>query len=1443
MARVFLSHSRNNNREAVALKVWLSEQRPELADEIYLDIDPNTGMELGERWKGQLFRNNSRCETVICLLSSDWEASVECKTEYRTAEGFGKRILVARLEDLSDTDITSEWQRCDLFAEGEQVEIDVPGGPAVRFNAAAMRQLDKAIDGSGIGPEIFRWPPERDPDRAPYRGWVPFEDVDAGVFFGRDAAIYKGLDELQKMQFRLLAAMSGLKSLFVVLGPSGSGKSSFLRAGLIPRLQRDDRRYVVLGIMRPERNALTGDQGFAAAVDSAYRALGLSGPPLGEVKKACLGGDSDRVSQLLTQLRDAAADRLNAIPGGKSVEPQSDAGQEATVPTLVLPLDQAEELFSADAGAQAEQFLTLLSEVISRINAAEVGFIVAATIRTDRYEVMQNHPALNGIGTVLFDELKRMPPTQFTEVITGPAERASESGKRLTIDADLVQRLIDDASEGADTLPLLALTLARLYTDYSGSGRLTLANYESTGGMRDVVNNEIEQVLPSGAAERENALLLLRSAFIPWLATINPDSDQPMRRVARYTDLPADSRGLIDALVTKRLLVKDVRDGKAVVEVALESLLRQWSDLDGWLRSERRHLKIADDIERSAIAWQGSDRDPAWLFAGTRLADAEKVATKPGFHDRLNSAREYLLACRAAENERLAAEEERREEQVRAAQDRQQAAEAMAAAAQRHSRRLKQILAVTTVIAVVAVFSFLLYFRATQKATDRLYETTASRLIAQAREMLTKGVDKDALQKLLAGKQLSGIPAAEVYPIAARSADTRKIMENPLRPLGDGVIPVQSVAVSTDGSRIASGSNDHKVRVWNSDSGALLHAIDVGGEGPAWSVAFSPTGDRIATGNDDGVLQVWSADGGQKLSPAMKHGGPVNSIAFSRDGRFIATGGADGTVRVWDPVSGTEWMHIPPFASGTLVRSVAFSPRADLLVAGGDDFTVRLFDVMSRQPVGNPLVGSTPVMSVAFSPVTGDRIVVGGLDGTIEVLDGLNLLPVGEPFSAHPNTINSVAFNAAGDRIVSGGVDNTVRVWDALSHRAIGNPLVGHRGPVSAVAFNQDGTRVVSGSFDGSVREWDVVAGLPIPAGQGAAIRAVAYSPDGNEMASAGTDGTVKFWDAKTARPIRLLGQSAPGYDSAINSLAFNPKNGHQIVTGSSDGDVRLWDTSGLGRVETLPKEDSTGAALPGKPRIQSVAFSPDGTKIVSGGFDSMVRLWDAQSRKLIGAVSAHKIADDERQVPYQVWSVAFSPKGDQVVSGSGFDLDGGNQNNLIQVWDVEPALRPDGEPIAGQSGWNIFSVGFSPDGNQIVSGSFDGTVRLWDVASRAEAVQPMSGDQNPVFSVAFANKHRWIAAGGQGSTVRVWDTVNKPPAGMPLEGNQNWVQSVAFSPDDNWILSGSGDGNLHLWPAPQNLDDTVCSKLTSNISRQQWSQWVPQQIDYREICPSLPPD
>jgi hypothetical protein len=196
--RIFISHKREDSREAVALKQWLAEQRPELADEIFLDIDPNTGLELGWEWKEQLVLRNSLCEWLICLVSGRWIASRECLMEYHFADRSGKRILIAGLEDLSDDDwreaghpsgdFTSAWQRCDLFAAGDQTAIDVEArppvvgaGPPVRFNTAALYQIRRAIEGTGIGPDNFRWPPSDDLKRAPYRGWEPFEDIDAGV--------------------------------------------------------------------------------------------------------------------------------------------------------------------------------------------------------------------------------------------------------------------------------------------------------------------------------------------------------------------------------------------------------------------------------------------------------------------------------------------------------------------------------------------------------------------------------------------------------------------------------------------------------------------------------------------------------------------------------------------------------------------------------------------------------------------------------------------------------------------------------------------------------------------------------------------------------------------------------------------------------------------------------------------------------------------------------------------------------------------------------------------------------------------------------------------------------------------------------------------------------------------------------------------------------------
>jgi hypothetical protein len=249
-----------------------------------------------------------------------------------------------------------------------------------------------------------------------------------------------------------------------------------------------------------------------------------------------------------------------------------------------------------------------------------------------------------------------MPPAGHIEVITGPARRASAGARRLTVEPVLVERLLADTAQGADSLPLLALTLQRLYRDFGDEGDLQLAEYEVMGGMAQVVQTEVDKLLAGDPAQRQAQLDILHDAFIPWLATINPDNDQPMRRVARWADLPEPCRPLIDALVARRLVVKDTRNNEVVVEVGLESLLRQWNDLAWWLREEAQDLKDAERLERAATDWRTSDRNQSWLLSGTRLAEAETLAAKPRFRDRLDPIRDYLDASRARENLRINAE-------------------------------------------------------------------------------------------------------------------------------------------------------------------------------------------------------------------------------------------------------------------------------------------------------------------------------------------------------------------------------------------------------------------------------------------------------------------------------------------------------------------------------------------------------------------------------------------------------------------------------------------------------------------------------------------------------------------------------------------------------------------------------------------------------------------
>ena len=291
-------------------------------------------------------------------------------------------------------------------------------------------------------------------------------------------------------------ASSGVQSLFVILGPSGAGKSSFLRAGLLPRLRRDDHRFLPLPIVRPERAVLTGEHGLAHAIHRLRADLGLPQPMLGEIKTACLAA---RSSSCGAGWRRPARRRA---PGCSMCPPSSPP------PTLVLPVDQAEELFNADAGPEAPRFLELLASLVQHEAGVTPAMIVALTIRADRYEPLQIAPQLAGVHSAVFDELKPMPPAGYTEVITGPARRATAAGRRLSVEPALVERLLADTAESADALPLLALTLERLYRDFGGDGNLTAEEYEheAIGGIAQVVQTEVDTLLGADPEQRQARL-------------------------------------------------------------------------------------------------------------------------------------------------------------------------------------------------------------------------------------------------------------------------------------------------------------------------------------------------------------------------------------------------------------------------------------------------------------------------------------------------------------------------------------------------------------------------------------------------------------------------------------------------------------------------------------------------------------------------------------------------------------------------------------------------------------------------------------------------------------------------------------------------------------------------------------------------------------------------
>ncbi len=1398
MARIFLSHSSQDEIEAVAIRDWLLQNG---WDDVFLDLDPQRGLLAGERWQNALKRAVNQCEAVLFVVTPAWAKSKWCIAEFLLAKSFNKHIFGALLKpvNLSElpTEFTAEWQLTPLVGEGPLTTLNfshLGQQTSMQLLTAGLTNLRNGLERAGLDARYFPWPPAQEPERSPYPGLKPLEEQDAAIYFGRDVQILRAMDTLRGMSNK------GTEQLFVILGASGTGKSSFLRAGLLPRLKRDNRHFLPLHVIRPEQNVISGTAGLAVAI---HNALGKHEQTLSGIKTSLIKTPGVLAS-LLVGVQKAATQVLQLT------------NPQALPPTLILAVDQAEELFSPDTSNEAQQFLAMLGSCLGHSKPEDLKLIVVFTIRSDRYLPLQTAPELNGLYSTVFDDLKPLSRQRFADIIEGPAQRARNAGQVLEVAPELTEALLNENADGADTLPLLALTLQLLYKEHNDHGILRLDSYQQVGGIAGVIENLIYGILSPHPNLRQQQLEQLHNAFIPWLVNISAGGDLPIRRLTNYQNLPTQSRELIDKLIEKRLLLTDYSGGQTKIEIAHESLLRQWGDLKQWIEEERDNLKLAQDVEQASEAWDKRNKNSSWLWDQERLSLAEKLLLRPGYHERLiASCGPFLTASRRKEdaeheNELRSAQNLAEQQAEKAELQERLRIDAEESRAQ-ISKRSKGLVVVLVVMSAALVVACVLYFQSKQ----RLREVSSLRLVAEvqaARAGTNSYTDELGLQSLLAAHELGLTPQSENGLFKGLSSNNfllRIIKTN---------TPVNIIAFSPDGTRLLSGSDNGDLRLWDVKTGQRIGVPFEGDIGEITSFAFSPDGKQLLSGSQDRTLRIWDVSTGRPISNPLKsrHIGQISAVAFSLDGSQLLSASTIGELDFWDAKTG-----MPVKASLEVIYTglricATFSPDRTQLVSGSDDGTVSLWDVKTGQPIWartSPQGHTENVRTIAFSP-DGTQVVSGSTDGVLRLWDAKTGQPIGAPLKGHESLISSVTFSPDGTQLLSGSFDETLRLWDVKTGLTLGAPLQGHSGAVNSVAFSPDGTQLLSSGNDTTLRLWSVKTGQPIDEplkGHTGAVFSIAFSHDGKQLISASTDDTLQLWNAKTGQP---NGKPLVGHTSNPISVAFSPDDSRLLSVGAH-GALRLWNTS-TGQRINAPVEDNTDRLL------YALAFSPDRKQMLSASSDGFLRLWDVETSQLIGT----PLKGDERVI-----SVAFSPDGSRMLSCS--------SEGVIRVWDIKTREQIN-IPLKGHTGV-ISSLAFSPDGMQLVSGSSDGTLHFWNANTGQQISTPLKGHTGVVSSLAFSTDSLKLVSGSQDNTLRLWDAKLGQPISAPLEGHKDSVESVAFSPDGSQLASGSSDSTIRLWPLPNTWPNLLCQKLTRNMSRQHWRERVSPDIDYIEQCPGLP--
>ena len=1247
----------------------------------------------------------------------------------------------------------------------------------------------------------------------------------------------------------VLASIRRNPEFVALFGPSGSGKSSLMQAGVLPALARaklaGSDRWGWL-IARPGTNP--------------WSQLAEAGLPAAE------HGIGTAVQRWLT------------------ANPEHDR--------LVLVFDQFEELLTAATSQHRAQLLAQLSD----LDRQELAVTVAIVMRDDFYSTLA--AAAPGLMPAVTRGLVNVPavlePGELIAIIEKPAAQAGlvlepHLSERIAEDATLITSLPGLERSGAPVtvLPLLSSALAELWSRRTGN-RLTHEAYKQIDG----VIGWLDRWCDRGYAEARNALRPDRHSLARLVITslVRP-GDQlahipPTRQRRLLSQLPRTGSGqgaaidpgteaVVAALANHRLLItsKDPAGDAAVVELAHEALIHEWRQLRRWLSDDHEFLAWRRDLEADYERWRptgGSGTaagDPQQLLKGASLVAARQWRDRrPGqLPAELTS---FIDSSDRAEHLRLT-----------------------------HDRRRAVVFAIVAAVAVVMAVltggTAIVALRQTAKVQAERDLAEFNEITAQANTLRTSDPTLAAQLDLIAYRMRPDVntytdlinteTVALSTPLAndtgissgasaefssggedlAVATSTSSIVHlwNLTSPAGPSLMPLSltghsktaEVAFSSHRPMMVAFASDGTFWLWDLTNPG--HPLRLGASvasgyksGFGFQAQLSPDGRVLATANVSSFAgqdagQLWDlADPGHPALVAQSLTGVSRTaaVAFRPDGHVLAAFGADGTLRLWNMASPSHPLLIgqPVFTGDSLEDdlSVEFSPD-------GRTLTVKNGGIVSLWDVANPdhparvsrsLTGAPHTAAVAFSP-SADILAAVNLDGTFQlwnVADPSRPAPLSQRVTTNSVTTviggsgGSIAFAPGGRILATTSPDHSIRLWN-LSNPAhpipLGQPLTGTTAPVISVAFSPDGHELASTSFDGGVRLWSVPQMLLV--GDKSSISSVAFSPDGNTLAAV-SNSAVRLWNVtRSGLPTEPAGP-VPGAGSSwavfSTSLAFSA-DGHllAIATGDNDG-VTIWQLTNrrppafLARIPAY----NNGTFLES---LDTVAFSPRGRILAIASNFGTIQLWNLANPR-------HPARCSQPATGSEGNALEFSPDGRILAVGG---------PALLNVADpYHPVLI--GKPLANESN---FSLAFSSDGRTLAAAAGN-KVQLWNLTNLrhpAPIGQPLTGHTDNVLAVAFSPNGHTLASSSQDGTIRLWNLTDpRHPAaiGQPLtDANIGKVYTIAFSPDGNMLAAGSDDQVVRMWNLNLNQAiQRICATTRNSIVHQQWREYL-SQIEFTPPC------